>query len=552
MADGQQTGQQFDGQNPVPGYTLFHGKDGTNFYLKGENLPDTKIAQRVAALRGQSQPASQTPAQTGYLSGLESSLPKPENSLASDLLGPAYDVGKAIFQTAKNARQNYQAGAASAQEVTPKTGIPLLDRATQAESGAMSGMAGVLAPLVGVNPVSQRERALRGDTAGIFGENTLPVASAVLPVAAKEAIGAVAPKAADALDASAAKNYQDVLNPTKQTTKFQTQKMMPQLLEEKPIAMTRQGLADKAAANAEAAGQQVESAVSNLQGNIHTQPVIDGLQNLKQANQVNGVSLRPEVDSAIDSVSDQIKQMGPDISLQDAVKARRILDNAVAEAKGYQGAQLSDASMAAIRKEAANSIRTELSNASPDLAAVNAKFHFWNTLSDVLDQTLQRKTGQVNAFPKLESAVAAAGGLAKSGVRGGLAYGAAMRLLGATIRGAAWNTVSAATKASIADALASGQFAGVNKLLGQPGLAGAALGTAQQNEQPEQQQDSSVPEKTGAALLERHGAMGIRQFLNNPVAQDVLNTVAPNMTAFLLKRVGVSDKTTFRNRGRNA
>jgi hypothetical protein len=72
------------------------------------------------------------------------------------------------------------------------------------------------------------------------------------------------------------------------------------------------------------------------------------------------VSLRPEVDSAINSVSDQISAMGSDISLQDAVKARRILDQAVAEAKGYQGAQLSDSGMAAIRKETANSIRSEL------------------------------------------------------------------------------------------------------------------------------------------------------------------------------------------------
>jgi len=36
-----------------------------------------------------------------------------------------------------------------------------------------------------------------------------------------------------------------VLNPTKQTTKYQTQKIMPQLLQERPIAMTRKGLAKR-------------------------------------------------------------------------------------------------------------------------------------------------------------------------------------------------------------------------------------------------------------------------------------------------------------------
>ncbi len=34
---------------------------------------------------------------------------------------------------------------------------------------------------------------------------------------------------------------------------------------------------------------------------------------------------------------------------------------------------------------------------------MNAKFHFWNTLNDVLEQTIQRKTGQVGALGKVET-----------------------------------------------------------------------------------------------------------------------------------------------------
>lgn len=48
-------GQQFDGVTPQPGYTLFRGKDGVNYYLKGENLPTEEITQRVAVLRSGSQ-----------------------------------------------------------------------------------------------------------------------------------------------------------------------------------------------------------------------------------------------------------------------------------------------------------------------------------------------------------------------------------------------------------------------------------------------------------------------------------------------------------------
>jgi hypothetical protein len=79
-----------------------------------------------------------------------------------------------------------------------------------------------------------------------------------------------------------------------------------------------------------------------------------------------------------------------------------------------------------------------------------------------------------------------------------------------------------------------------------PAATGAAAGTAA----PEQTPDSSAPEKIGTALLQKHGALGLRQSLNDGVTQDILQTVAPNMTAFLLKRAGVADKTSFRNRGR--
>lgn len=329
-------------------------------------------------------------------------------------------------------------------------------------------------PMVGPWVNSVADRAQRGDISGAATD----LASAVTLGNAGKIAGAVGDAtglskgAADLLNSSAATNYQDVLNPTKITTKYQTQKIMPQLLEEKPVAMTRQGLADKAAANAEAAGQQIEQTVSGLQGTMKTQPVIDGLQNLKKSFQVNGVSLRPEVDNAIDAVSDQLKQIGSDISLQDAVKARRILDSAVAEVGGYQGKPLSDTSLANVRKEAANSIRSELGQASPDLAAVNAKFHFWNSLSDVLDATIQRKTGQVGALPKVETIVAGAGGLAEGGLSAAAGYAGAVNLLGKAIRSTGWRTLSAATKSSIADALTSGDFDTAIGLLGKTGLVG--------------------------------------------------------------------------------
>jgi hypothetical protein len=52
-------------------------------------------------------------------------------------------------------------------------------------------------------------------------------------------------------------------------------------------------------------------------------------------------------------------------------------------------------------------------------------------------------------------------------------------LLGKALRSTAWRTVSAATKASIADAFANGQFDRVASLLGKAGLAGQAATAAE-------------------------------------------------------------------------
>jgi hypothetical protein len=389
--------------------------------------------------------------------------------------------------------------------------------------------------------------AQRAESGDVTGAGT-DLAMAHLYGKAGDVSGVPGGKMSDVLRDSAQKNYESVLNPTKVSTKYQTQKMMPQLMDERPRAWTRQGLADQAAAQADEAGQQIEQHVSGMQGSMNTQPVIDALQNLKKANQVNGVSLRPEVDSAVDSVSDQMQQLGSTIPLQDAVKARRILDNAVSEAKGYQGAQLSDASMAAIRKEAANSLRSELAQASPDLAALNAKFHFWNSLSDAMDATIQRKTGQVNAFPKLKAGIAGAAGFIHGGPIGAAATSAAFAALDGAFHSTAWQTVSAATKLSLADALAAGKVDSVVGILGKAGLAGQVATGGQDS-----QDDSDTPKQDNGPIssLMDYDPIQARQAFKSPIVQHALNTLNPGAADSLIKKYGVVDTRRYW-RGANA
>jgi hypothetical protein len=197
--------------------------------------------------------------------------------------------------------------------------------------------------------------------------------------------------------------------------------------------------------------------------------------------------------------------------------------------------------MANIRKATANSFREELGNASPDLATVNAKFHFWNTLNDVLEQTIQRKTGQVNALPKMETVIAGAGGLAKSGLSGAVGYGAAINLLGKAVRSTGWRTMSAAAKSSIADSLANGQFKNVIDTLGKAGIVAAGAGQ-------EQQDQNAVPDANQvpiASLLNRYDPVQARQAFRSPEVLDLISALNSGVATALIKKFGLVDPRKY-------
>lgn len=102
MAEPQQA--QFDGVNPVSGYTLFHGKDGKSYYLKGDNLSDDEVTARVKTLRSQQAgpPLTEQEAATGARA----------NALARQNLQEAatapYEQEQAELQRRKNLAMNLQ------------------------------------------------------------------------------------------------------------------------------------------------------------------------------------------------------------------------------------------------------------------------------------------------------------------------------------------------------------------------------------------------------------------------------------------------------------
>src|SRR5258705_2089890 len=94
-----------------------------------------------------------------HAAGLDAPAPSMTDAVESGI--PAIGVAKTLYGAVKNAPENYKAG----------------------------GLPGTLGPLVGVDPVSMRNRAEHGDTAGVLGEAAVPTAMAAAPIAA-EGLGA--------------------------------------------------------------------------------------------------------------------------------------------------------------------------------------------------------------------------------------------------------------------------------------------------------------------------------------------------------------------------
>ena len=102
---------QFDGKNAVPGYTLFKGKDGQSFYLKGENLSDAEVSSRVAAIRNQVNAGAPPDATTQARRVMSNNIP--DRAMQQTMGGPPMFVdlppgqGKSFEQAGQ---QGYQTG----------------------------------------------------------------------------------------------------------------------------------------------------------------------------------------------------------------------------------------------------------------------------------------------------------------------------------------------------------------------------------------------------------------------------------------------------------
>lgn len=127
----------------------------------------------------------------------------------------------------------------------------------------------------------------------------------------------------------------------------------------------------------------VDSFISRVGAQLgdKAKPVVEALSKAAEPN----VILDQTAFDAIKGVWKTFSQFGQDLSAASSRKARQIFD------MGKDFTAPAKTAVDEADRAAANAIRTELGKARPDLAKLNAEFHFWSSFKEVVDATKLRK-----------------------------------------------------------------------------------------------------------------------------------------------------------------
>jgi len=164
------------------------------------------------------------------------------------------------------------------------------------------------------------------------------------------------------------------------------------------------------------------------------------------------------------------------IDYQVVRKVKQGLDAPLSDKGRFSPIVTSEAAPRVAGKEnVANTLRTILNEATPEIAEVNKKYAVAKSATDAIDRTVeilasrkepisQRLANALTASMLVGNGVGATGMVAKSAA----AYTALN--IHRLVRSTAWNTMSGAAKAKLADLIESGDFVGVNGLLAAEGI----------------------------------------------------------------------------------
>lgn len=224
--------------------------------------------------------------------------------------------------------------------------------------------------------------------------------TAVLPGAS------AAQRGASALREGAEKNMAQALGATKEWAKSDAAKLAPQMLA-RGVGGSRAAMLEQASKMADEAGRGIEQAIADAAAAGTTIPGQIARGNIQFAKDAlmtkagNGKMIPIEGAhrsvAKLDKLDQFVAQLGDDIPVEQAQRIKQAWDKIVSKAGLYgpkaTSSATDNADAWAIR-EAAGTFRNLLSQASPDLAAVNKEYAFWGGLRKVLKETEKRTQAQ--------------------------------------------------------------------------------------------------------------------------------------------------------------
>lgn len=287
--------------------------------------------------------------------------------------------------------------------------------------------------------------------------------------AAAPAVFNQASKLAPVLEKSAAGNFERILNPTKDKTKFTTQKITPELAKRGVAAWTETQFRAKIMNAKAAAGRAVDAAWEKIPVNekLPVAPLADAIDGLKAEFTAGGVDILPDAVAKLDELKGMVQQFGNDISPDSMRKVRQLLDQVVDESSGFGGKDLKTTSQVAAQKQVANLFRRTIGDKFPDVKAANSEFTFWSNVDDVMNAKELRDTGK---NLNVKDLIAGGTGATAGALHGGAIAGPLGVVVGPALvrfmQSTAWRTTSAAMKMHLARLLEQGKYAEVVKTIG--------------------------------------------------------------------------------------
>lgn len=328
------------------------------------------------------------------------------------------------------------------------------------------------------------------------------------------------------LNSWAKSQYAKVLHPLGRKAKEVAEEQIPKIVEQgygPATAFTREGLEAKFKAKVDELGPKIAQEYQMLDQTTRTQltPIyLDLARWMEQEVFTKGGAVKdPQLGEKALETWDYLQNVfgkyAKTAKPSEVWEIRQALDKYV-----YRNKLTADASVAAanqVKKAVGNMIRNQLNTQHPSVQALNNQFHMWRAAAELMQRNITNEVGKLQfarntgIIGRFLMGATLGGGADVAGRRGEFnpwETGLAAALGGLAFESTGWRTVSAVTKAKIANQLMAGNGAAAADLAARAvGRIRAAGYQPPQEKQPEQTPVAgappAAPERPRSSRLER-------------------------------------------------